>query len=151
MFTRWLWFTVNADGSPPSLCVVHRLITTQTCSNIVIRASKYHKLARFIFVDALGRIVFIDTFSQTLGNESAAYSLDLHVQHRFRLLEHDQCFGRIRSSVLISVLASIYYMRAVVYSPYTPGSISFSCFLSACCTLLWVVDNDGNCMHRRGR
>ena len=62
------------------------------------------------------------------------------------LSEHGQGLGRIRSSVLIFVLAFIYIMRALVCSPHIPD---FSRFLSACCTLLWVVDSDGNCIHRR--
>ena len=104
------WFTVNADGSPPSLCVVHRLITTRTCSDIVIRASKYHELARFLFVDTLGRSVYIDTFSQILGNESAAYSLALKMYHRTLLSEHDQGFEHTRCSVLNFVPEPIYYI-----------------------------------------
>ena len=64
------------------------------------------------------------------------------------LSEHGQGLGRIRSSVLIFVLAFIYIMRALVYSPHIPD---FSRFLSACCTLLWVIDSDGNCIFRRKR
>ena len=74
---------------------------------------------------------------QILGNKAAAYSLTL-----YKGLE------RIRCSVLIFVLASIYYMRALVYSPHDPCSIDFSRFLSACCTLFWVVGSDRNCIHR---
>ena len=152
VFTRCFWFTVNADGSPPSLCVVHRLITTRTCSNIVIRASKYHKLARFLFVDALGRSVYIhlDTFSQILGNESAAYSLALKMYHRSLLSEHDQGFEHTRCSVLNFVPEPIYYICkwALIHCPY---SISFLCFLSGWCTFLWVVNRNGNRLHRRRR
>ena len=43
---------------------------------------------------------------------------------------HGQGLGRIRCSVLIFVLASIYYMRALVYSPHDPCSIGFSRFSS---------------------
>ena len=67
------------------------------------------------------------------------------------LSEHNQGLGRIRCSVLLIALASIYYMRALVYSPHDPCSIGFPRFLSACCTLLWVVDSVGNCIHRRKR
>ena len=102
--------SINADGSPPSLCVVHRLITTRTCSNIVIRASKYHKLARFLLiVDTLDRSLYIDTFSQILGNESAAYSLALKKYHRSLLSEHGQGFEHTRCSVINFVPEPIYY------------------------------------------
>ena len=78
----------------------------------MIRASKYHKLARFLFVDALGRSVYIhlDTFSQILGNESAAYSLALKMYHRSLLSENGQGFEHTRCSVLNFVPEPIYYI-----------------------------------------
>ena len=76
----------------------------------MIRASKYHKLARFLFIDTLGRSVYIDTFSQILGNESAAYSLALKMYHRSLLSEHDQDFEHTRCSVLNFVPEPIYYI-----------------------------------------
>ena len=140
---RWRFTTA-------SLCIVHRLITTRTCSNFVLRASKYHKLARFLFVDALGRSVYIDTFSQILGNESAAYSPALKMYHRSLLSEHGQGFEHTRCSVLNFVPEPIYYIYkwALIHCPY---SISFLCFLSGWCTFLWVVDRNGNRLHKRRR
>ena len=68
--------------------------------------------------------------SQILGNESAAYSLDYTCIIALLLSVHDQGLGRIRCSVLIFALTSIYYMRALVYSPHDPCSIGFSRFSS---------------------
>ena len=88
----------------------------------------------FLLVDEPG-LKGVYKQSQILGNEAAAYSLDYTCIIAPLLSEHNQGLGRIRCSVLLFVLVSIYYIRALVYSPHTPGSISFSCFLSACCTL----------------
>ena len=104
----------------------------------------------FLLVDEPG-LKGVYKQSQILGNEAAAYSLDYTCIIAPLLSEHNQGLGRIRCSVLLIALASIYYMRALLCSPHVPCSIGFPRFLSACCTLLWVVDSVGNCIHRRKR
>ena len=125
-----------------------RLITTRTCSQILARTKKYLELAWFLLIDEPG--VYISSLkSSEMKRLRTALTYTCIIAPL--LSEHDQGLERISRSILLFVLASIYYMRALVYSPHDPCSIGFSRFSSEWCTFLWFVDRNGNRLHKRGR
>ena len=133
VLTRCFRFNFLLRKRSPSLFL--RLITTRICSQIVARTNKYLELACFILADEPGpKGVCISSLkSSEMKRLRTALTYTCIIPPI--LSEHDQGLGHIRCSVLIFALTSIYYMRALLYSPHVPCSIGFSRFLSACCVM----------------